>query len=115
MSPVKADSKVVALISSASITGLGKRAEDINGTLTVPATSMDNTMQLDVNAPGANTKPNIYQVPLAQSKGTRNGPRDFIIATANAKNAYGSRKYQLDIKLNTYVTKAIKAARFLAL
>ncbi|KAH6673752.1 hypothetical protein B0J14DRAFT_617574 [Halenospora varia] len=102
MSLMKADSKVVALISSASITGLGKRAEDINGTLTVPATSTDNMMQLDVNAPGANTKPNIYQVPLAQSKGTRNGPRDFIIATANAKNADGSRKYQLDIKLNTY-------------
>lgn len=50
MSLVEADFKVVALGSSASIASLGKRAEDINGTLTVPATSVDNMMQLDVNA-----------------------------------------------------------------
>lgn len=49
----------------------------------------------------------IYQVPIAvnNSASRRSTPRDFILQTANAVNADGSRKYHLDIQLKTLVTK----------
>jgi len=61
----------------------------------------------DINAdtPGRDSAEGLYQVPLAVGGGARNGPREFILATANAVNADGSRKYHLDIRLNTLVTK----------
>jgi choline dehydrogenase len=60
----------------------------------------------DINAdtPGRDSAEGLYQVPLAVGGGARNGPREFILATANAVNADGSRKYHLDIRLNTLVT-----------
>ena len=61
----------------------------------------------DINAdtPGRDSAEGLYQVPLAVAGGARNGPREFILSTANAFNADGSRKYHLDIRLNTLVTK----------
>lgn len=45
-------------------------------------------------------------MPIAVTQeGVRTGPRDFILKVANATNADGSRKYHLDISLNTLVTK----------
>jgi choline dehydrogenase len=35
----------------------------------------------------------------------RTGPRDFVLEVANAKNDDGSKKYKLDIALNTLVSK----------
>lgn len=35
----------------------------------------------------------------------RSSPRDFVYATATAKNADGSKKYPLDVALHTLVTK----------
>ncbi|KAF8861050.1 alcohol oxidase [Acephala macrosclerotiorum] len=61
----------------------------------------------DPNKKGQSDKPGLYQVPLAVSNGTRSSPRDFIINTANAAYANGSRQYHLDIRLNTFVTKII--------
>jgi choline dehydrogenase len=59
----------------------------------------------DLNAPGQPEQEGLYQVPLAMWDSTRNGPRNFILDTASALNADGSRKYQLDVRLNTLVTK----------
>jgi choline dehydrogenase len=49
----------------------------------------------------------LFQIPLAVSSGARNGPREFLIETANAVNLDGSRKYNLDIQMNTLVTKVL--------
>jgi choline dehydrogenase-like flavoprotein len=50
----------------------------------------------------------MWQVPIAvdpTDASKRNGPRNFILDTANAQNADGSRKYHLDIQLHTLATK----------
>ncbi|GKT45004.1 L-sorbose 1-dehydrogenase [Colletotrichum spaethianum] len=60
---------------------------------------------LNVDLPGRDAAEGLYQVPIAVDNGIRVGPRDFVLETANAKNADGSRKYHLDLKLNTLVTK----------
>jgi len=46
-----------------------------------------------------------YQIPITSNKGKRNGAREFILSVANAKNADGSKKYPLDVRLNCLVTK----------
>lgn len=46
-------------------------------------------------------------MPIATQEGTRSGPRKFILDTANEKNPDGSRKYHLDILLDTLVTKVV--------
>lgn len=48
----------------------------------------------------------IYQIPIVVNEDyVRTGPRDFVLEVANAKNKDGSKKYKLDIALNTLVTK----------
>jgi choline dehydrogenase len=61
----------------------------------------------DINAdvPSRDAAEGLYQVPISVKDGVRVGPREFVLDTANAKNADGSRKYHLDIKLETLVTK----------
>ncbi|KAJ0158423.1 L-sorbose 1-dehydrogenase [Colletotrichum tanaceti] len=61
----------------------------------------------DINAdlPGRDAAEGLYQVPISVDGGVRVGPREFVLDTAGARNADGSRKYHLDLKLNTLVTK----------
>ncbi|PKS11292.1 hypothetical protein jhhlp_003054 [Lomentospora prolificans] len=47
----------------------------------------------------------VYQIPIATEQGSRSGPRQLMLDVANAQNSDGSRKYHLDILLNTLVTK----------
>ncbi|SPO06651.1 probable choline dehydrogenase and related flavoproteins [Cephalotrichum gorgonifer] len=51
------------------------------------------------------TLPGYYQVPMASTDHSRNGPRDLLVAVRDAKNRDGSKKYPLDIRLNSHVTK----------
>lgn len=60
---------------------------------------------LNVDTNGRDSAEGLYQVPISVANGVRVGPRDIILSTANAVNPDGSRKYHLDIKLNTLVTK----------
>ncbi|KAH7121919.1 GMC oxidoreductase [Dactylonectria estremocensis] len=60
---------------------------------------------LNVDSTGRDAAEGLYQVPIAVKDGVRAGPREFVLNTAGAKNSDGSRKYHLDIKLNTLVTK----------
>lgn len=53
------------------------------------------------------TKPGYYQVPIASDNGKRNGPREFLVAVRDAKNADGSKKYPLDIRMNCHATKVM--------
>lgn len=99
LSLVIEDFKLLSLIISAA-TALGKGL--ITSLLTTVA-GLGQILTADINAPGAASIPGLYQVPLAMKDNVRGGPRDFILNTANAVNEDGSRKYHLDIKLNTLV------------
>ncbi|CZR62735.1 related to glucose dehydrogenase [Phialocephala subalpina] len=68
---------------------------------------LNKIMDNDPNGKGQSGKSGLYQVPLAVSNGTRSSPRDFVINTANAVHANGTRQYHLDIRLNTFVTKIL--------
>ncbi|KAM5362066.1 hypothetical protein ACJZ2D_012733 [Fusarium nematophilum] len=60
---------------------------------------------LNVDTSGRDSAQGLYQVPIAVKDGVRVGPREFVLETAQAKNSDGSRRYHLDIKLNTLVTR----------
>jgi choline dehydrogenase len=62
----------------------------------------------DINAPGAQHHDGLFDLPLTMNKrGRRNGARTFVVATANAKNPDGSKKYPLYVKTHSFVTKIV--------
>lgn len=77
--------------------------------LLTTVTGLAQVLISDLNAPGSarDKTEGLYQVPLSIDASTskRNGPRDFILDVANAVNSDGTRKYHLDVSLNTLVTK----------
>jgi choline dehydrogenase len=99
------DQKLLSLIIAAG-TAMG---QGLLGKLLNTVTGLAEVLLRDINAytPNRDSQEGLYQVPIAVSEVAkkRTGPRDFILATANAVNADGSRKYHLDIKLNTLVSK----------
>lgn len=100
LSLVVEDLKLLSLIISAA-TATGK---SLLGSILTTVTGLGHILTQDINAPGQASKTGLYQVPLSMKDSVRGGPRDFILDTANAVNADGSRKYHLDIKLNTLVS-----------
>lgn len=101
LSLVVEDQKLLSLIIAAA-TAVGK---SLLGSVISTVTGLAHVLTEDINAPGEASSTGLYQVPLAMKDSVRGGPRDFILDTANAVNADGSRQYHLDIKLNTLVTK----------
>ncbi|RFU33001.1 hypothetical protein B7463_g3332, partial [Scytalidium lignicola] len=101
LSLVVEDQKLLSLIISAA-TAMGK---GLLGLLLNTVVGLGEVLLRDLNAPGQPEKTGLYQVPLAMTGSTRDGPRNFVLETANATNPDGSRKYHLDIRLNTLVTK----------
>ncbi|GJC80388.1 choline dehydrogenase, mitochondrial [Colletotrichum liriopes] len=101
LSLVVEDQKLLSLIVSAA-SAMGK---SLLGLLLNTVTGLGQVLLRDINAPGQTSKTGLYQVPLAMTDSIRGGPRDLILNTANAVNSDGSRKYHLDIKLDTLVTK----------
>lgn len=83
----------------------------ILGPLAGAATGLTGLLSRDVNGqhPGRDSQAGLFQIPLTADaeSGIRIGPRDFLVATANAVNSDGSKKYPLTIQLNTLVTKVI--------
>ncbi|KAK2035850.1 choline dehydrogenase [Colletotrichum somersetense] len=59
------------------------------------------------NSPERDSTPTLTQIPLSMTapEYKRSSPRDLVYSVATAKNLDGSRKYKLDIALNTLVTK----------
>jgi len=101
LSLVVEDQKLLSLIIAAgSAAGKG-----LLGFLVSTVVGLGQVLIQDLNAPGQASKEGLYQVPLAMTNNMRNGAREFILETANAVNADGSRKYFLDVRLNTLVTK----------
>ncbi|GME37896.1 putative choline dehydrogenase protein [Neofusicoccum parvum] len=101
------DPKLLSLIIAAG-TAMGK---GLLTKLVSTVVGLGEVLLRDINAgtPGRDAAEGLYQVPLAVEELSkhRNGPRNFILDTANAVNEDGSRKYHLDIKLNTLVTKVL--------
>ncbi|KAM0810122.1 hypothetical protein AB5N19_10470 [Seiridium cardinale] len=97
------DLKLLSIIVSAAI-ALG---EDLGGVILTTIEGLLQILALDINAdfPGRDEQEGLYQVPIAVNQGVRNGPREFVLDTANAKLSNGESKYQLDVQLNTLVTK----------
>lgn len=98
------DLKVLSLLTAAA-TATGK---GLLGSLLGTLTGVLEVLTLDINtaAKTRDTKDLIYQIPLSMNKDyIRTGPRDFVLEVANAKNKDGSKKYKLDIALQTLVTK----------
>jgi len=99
------DQKLLSLI----IAGATAAGNNLLGKLIDTVTGLAGVLLHDLNNPSPSrdydTGP--YQVPLAVDVPDykRTGPQDFIRNTVNAVNPDGSRKYHLDIQLNTLVTK----------
>ena len=103
------DLKFLSLVISAA-TAMGK---SVLGLVLNTVTGLGNILTADINAPGQTSRPGLYQVPLAMSDSVRSSPRELILDTANAVNKDGSRKYHLDIKLNTLVSVVILISYYL--
>ncbi|KAK6523461.1 hypothetical protein TWF281_001443 [Arthrobotrys megalospora] len=99
------DGKIVAqLLSSAAAMGQG-----ILGSILNSVANLVKVLLADMNSglPGRDSREGLFQIPLARRNGARNGPRDFVVETMNAKNSDGSKKYQLDVRMKCLVTKII--------
>ncbi|KAI8163324.1 hypothetical protein K4K49_013103 [Colletotrichum sp. SAR 10_70] len=96
------DIKIVSVLLAAC-TAFGKT---IIGEVVATATYLASVLTSDINAPGQLMVPEVYQVPLVmRSDSRRGGVYDLIVDTALATNSDGSRKYHLDIMLDTLATK----------
>ncbi|KZV93238.1 alcohol oxidase [Exidia glandulosa HHB12029] len=65
------------------------------------------TRDLNHGYPDRDQTEGLFQLPIAMTGGQRNGPREFIVSVLNAKNEDGSKKYPLDLQMNTLVTKVL--------
>ncbi|KKA30641.1 hypothetical protein TD95_004216 [Thielaviopsis punctulata] len=83
------------------------RALGMNVSFPPPISDFSAALAQDMNSPDPSRDQGVglFQVPMAVKEGVRNGPRDFVLSTALAKDAYGRRKYHLDIMLNTLATQ----------
>lgn len=102
---VAEDEKLLSLVIAAA-TALGR---SLLGMILSTVTGLAQVLTQDINAdtPDRDQQRGLYQVPITVGATSvkRTGPRDFIMDTVNAVNSDGSRKYVLDIRLDTLVTK----------
>lgn len=97
------DLKLLSLVIAAG-TAIG---ETILAVLVETVLGLENVLTQDLNndLPTRDNSTGLFQVPITVTPdGFRTGPRSFILSTANAVNSDGSRKYQLDLQLNTLVS-----------
>ncbi|XXH01053.1 hypothetical protein Hte_007404 [Hypoxylon texense] len=98
------DLKLLSLVIAAA-TAMG---QDLAGKVINTVAGLLEILTLDMNndSPGRDDAELLYQIPLTMTdEYARSSPRDFVIDTANAVNDDGTKRYKLDIALNTLVTK----------
>lgn len=100
LSLVVEDVKLLSMITSAA----SAMGQGIIGLILNTIAGLGQVLLRDINAPGQTSKTGLYQVPLMMADSVRSGHRDLVLDTANAVKSDGSRKYHLDIKLNTLVS-----------
>ncbi|RVD88851.1 uncharacterized protein DFL_003022 [Arthrobotrys flagrans] len=99
------DGKIVAqLLASAFAMG-----QDVLEATFTGLANLAKILLADVNSglPGRDSREGLFQIPLARRNKARNGPRDFVVETLNARNPDGSKRYKLDVRMNCLVTKII--------
>lgn len=98
------DFKVLSLVLAAA-TGMGKT---VLGSLLTTVTGLVQILGRDINhnGPWRDSEEGLWQVPLAMKipEYKRAGPIDLVHSVMSARNADGSRKYHLDVQINTLVT-----------
>jgi choline dehydrogenase len=98
------DLKVISLVLAAA-TAMG---QSLLGGLLTTVGGLGQVLLRDINNPSSSrdSAEGLWQVPLAMKipEYKRAGPVDLLHDVINAKNSDGSRKYHLDIQLNTLVT-----------
>jgi choline dehydrogenase len=98
------DFKLLKIILNA-LSAMGQGGPLVSLISTVTGLAQVLLTDLNADTPSRDSTQAVYQMPIAVNNGRRSGPRDFILDTANAVNPDGSRKYHLDVLLNTLVTK----------
>ncbi|KAI1324124.1 GMC oxidoreductase [Xylariaceae sp. FL0255] len=64
----------------------------------------------DLNAIGGQSADGMYTPPLSMNKdGRRSGARNYLVATSNARNQDGTKKFPLHIKTRCFATKLLFA------
>ncbi|KAF3148062.1 hypothetical protein TWF594_001984 [Orbilia oligospora] len=99
------DAKIVSqLVASAVAMGQG-----ILGGLLSAVANLSKVLLADMNSglPGRDSREGLFQIPLARRNKARNGPREFVVETLNARHPNGSKRFQLDVRTNCLVTKII--------
>ncbi|KAK6339868.1 hypothetical protein TWF718_009257 [Orbilia javanica] len=99
------DGKIVTqLLASSFAMGQG-----IIGSLLNAVGNLGKVLLADMNSglPGRDAREGLFQIPLARKNKARNGPRDFVVETLNARNPDGSKRFKLDVRMKCLVTKII--------
>jgi choline dehydrogenase len=96
------DLKLLSLVLGAA-KALGKGVFDLIPTIG----GLGDILLRDINAdtPGRDFAERLYQVPLTIEDYRQNSAQEFVLNTANEKNADGTRKYHLDVQLSTLAAK----------
>jgi len=99
------DKKLLALVKSLTVTS----GKNVSASALDTIAGLSDLLELDINndSPNKDNLNEVYQMPVAVSTPSysRSSPRDFVWSVANATNPNGSKKYKLDVQLNTLVTK----------
>ncbi|KAJ5783604.1 CAZyme family AA3 [Penicillium psychrosexuale] len=98
LSIVLEDTQLLSLLTGGAY-ALGNTTDQVMnlGTLLVGDANADTETR--------DTEPGYYQIPISTDDAHRNGAREFIISVRDATNDDGSKKYPLDVRMNTHVTK----------
>lgn len=69
--------------------------------------TLDDLIAGDANADtiARDRDPGYYQIPLSSREASRVGPREFILSVRDATHPNGTKKYPLDVRTNSFVTK----------
>ncbi|KAM5355005.1 hypothetical protein ACJ41O_001651 [Fusarium nematophilum] len=69
--------------------------------------TMDDLIAGDANADtlARDKNPGYYQIPLSSREASRIGPRELILAVRDATFENGTKRYPLDVRTNSFVTK----------
>lgn len=99
---MQGDKQILAMLNATNNVMGGPPQTDLSND-----TSLEAIFPLDMNTlyPDRDSTQALYRMPEAVDNGVRSSPRGFLPATANATFANGARKYHLDIRTHTFVTK----------
>ncbi|ORX97503.1 choline dehydrogenase [Clohesyomyces aquaticus] len=62
----------------------------------------------DINNADPAKRDGVYEMTMHMTgHGKRSSPRDYLVATANARNAHGERRYPLFVKTNSFATRIL--------